>query len=215
MRQSRNCSFVQKLNVNEASKTIQFEEFTINFNSRSTSIISSFDNQSKNEMTQTLMNYFNEIDYFVKKIAVIKTKKIAVELKIVDVAVNFKSRSKIKFNKFFKSFKSDEFTINFSFNSTSIKSIFESIIKLNVVLVVNFKSRAKINFKSFKSDKFTINFSSNSISIKSKLEDVFLIANSNSISTSIAKQIVIEAIKSEIINFKNINFFDFTMQVNF
>ena len=132
-----------------------------------------------------------------------------------DVAVNFKSRFKIKFNKFFKFFKFEKFAINFNFNSTSIKSISESIIRLDVVFVVSFKSRAKINFKLIKFDEFTINFNSNSISIKSEIENVFLIANSNSISISAVKQIVIETIKSEIINFMNINFFDFIMQINF
>ena len=86
------------------------------------------------------------------------------------------------------------------------------------IVVVNLETQSKIEFnkffKSFKFEKFAINFNSNLISIKSKFENVFLIANSNSISVSIVKQTVIETIKSEIINFKNINFFDFIMQIN-
>ena len=96
------------------------------------------------------MNYLiNEIDYFVKKIAVIKTKKVVFVIQktmkqkiVVVVVVNFKSRSKIKFSKSFKSFKFEKFIMNFNLNSTSMKFNFEFFIQSEnyETLLINYKN---------------------------------------------------------------------------
>ena len=161
MRQSSNCTFVQKLKINETSKV---------------TIVTQFDIQSETYL-KNLYNFLVYREYDLEEI-VIETKEI------VDVAVNFKSRFKIKFNKFFKSFKSEKFAINLNFNSTSSKSCFESIIKSDAVL-------------EFDSKKAIIKAKTIVAAIKKTIE-----------------QAVIETVKSEIIAFKNINFFDFIMQIN-
>ena len=155
------------------NKLFKFEEFAISFNSSSTSIKSSFESIIKSDVAFVASSIFISIFISVSNTKESETEKISnytqMTMKHEVVVANFESRLKIKFSKF---------------------------------------------FKSFKSEKFTINFNSSSISIKSKFEGVLLIANSNSISTSVAKQAVIETIKSEITNLKNIDFFDSTMQIN-
>ena len=145
-----------------------------------------FDNESENDKTQALMNYFiNEIDYFVKEIAVIKTKKVVF---IAQKTIELKIRFKIKFNKTFKSFKFEKFTINFNSNLISIESEFDIVIQSNVFLVANSNSisvskNSKLIFSRLNSFKST--------SIKSIFEsiiksNVVLVASSISISICIS-----------------------------
>ena len=155
MRQSRNCSFVQRLNVNETNKI---------------TIVTQFNIQSKTNL-KNLYDFFayKEYDLIYKKKS--KEKLFFAKLEL---------RLKIKFRKFCKF---EKFTINFNLNSISIITIFESIIKSNIVL-------------EFDSKKTII-----------KIKTIVVVEKT-------IEQIVIEIIKQEIINFKNINFFDFIMQIN-
>ena len=230
MRQSSNCVFVQKLNItfkktsiiisiialinSTSMKFVSINDIAFSsqtfylfiknlyqkqktlmtknekFETNKITIVIQFDIQSKTYL-KNLYNFFVYKKYDLEKI-VIETKKI------VDVVVNFKSRFKVKFSRFFKSFKFEKFAINFNFNSTSIKSIFESIIKLNIVLVAS-------------STSISICMSILNIE-KLETKKIFIVVQ------KIMKQeivvVVIEAIKSETC-FKNINFFDFIMQINF
>ena len=185
------CSLTQTLNdMIVAQKTIEQEIVVVD-------VIVSF--KSKTKIKQVVIE--------TKKVTIVVQKTI--EQKVVVV---FKSQSKIKLNKSFKSFKFEKFAINFNSNSTSMILCFESIIKSNVVFVANsiFISTSK---------------SSNSISLRSILscststillinQSSYLLVANQLVVEKVVKQIVIETIKSEIINLKNINFFDFTMQVN-
>ena len=97
-----------------------------------------------------------------------------------------------------KTFKFEKFAISSDFNSTSIKSIFESIIKSNVV---------------FAASSISISICMSILNIeKLETEKAFIVAQ------EIMKQeivvVVIEAIESKIC-VKNINFFDSTMQIDF
>ena len=118
-----------------------------------------------------------------------------------DVVVNFKSRFKIKFNKFFKSFKFEKFTINFNSKSTSIKSNFESIIKSNVVVANSIFISIFISISNIKESE------------TKKISDYIQKIMKQEIVVVVVA--VIETIKSEIINLNDINFFDSIMQVDF
>ena len=75
-----------------------------------------------------------------KQQIVIETKKAAVAAQKTieqETVVARKQNSKIKFNKFFKSFKSEEFAVNFNSSSTSTKSSFEFVIQSDVILAAN------------------------------------------------------------------------------
>ena len=135
------------------------------------------------------------------KKAVNETTKIAIAAQKAteqETIAAFKQSSKLKSSKFFKTFKFEEFAINFNFNSTSIKSIFESIIKSNIVLVASSTSisicMSILNIEKLEAEKVSI------VAQKAMKQEVVVV--------------VIEAIKSEIC-VKNINFFDSTMQINF
>ena len=142
-------------------------------------------------------------EHFQRNFECFKTKTI------VDV---FKSQSKIKLNKFFKSFKFEEFAINFNSNSTSMILCFESIIKSNVVFVAN-SIFISISENSNSTFLRSILFCSTSTILLINQSSYLLVAN-QLVVEKVVKQVIIETIKSEIIDFKNINFFDFTMQVN-
>ena len=103
------------------------------------------------------------------------------------VIVNLKLRSKIKFSKFFESFKFETFIINFS--STSTISNLESIIKSDAALITSsiLANEAIMNAKK-------------AAAIIQKIIKQKAVA-------------VIDAVKSEIC-VKNIKFFDFTMFLN-
>ena len=117
-----------------------------------------------------------------------------------EIVIVFKSQTKIKLNKVFKSFKFEEFAINFNSSSTSMILCFESIIKSNVARLANsiFMSISKesrmtsIQFEEFDVEK--------TIVIAQKIKKQVVVA-------------VIETAKSETC-FKNIDFFDSTMQMN-
>ena len=122
-----------------------------------------------------------------------KTKKIVVVIKKTieqKIVVVFKSNLKIKTKQFFKSFKFQKFAN--TFNSTSIKSKFELIIKSNVVFVANSISISISKIEKLNAKKVVV------------------------IVQKIMKQkivVVIETIKFEIC-VKNIKYFDFIMQIN-
>ena len=133
MRQSLNCSFVQKLNKKETSTNILIVE-----DSTSTEFVSiNYIVFSSQILYLIIENLYHKQQILLAKtedLTVIEAKKTAIVVQEVveskvDVVVNFELKIKIK------SFKFEKFTINFS--STSTISCFESIIKSNVVFVAN------------------------------------------------------------------------------
>ena len=145
MRQSRNYSFVQKLNVNETNKITIVTQKAIA--SEIVDVVVNFKSRFKNQSRTNLKNLY---DFFVyKKYDLTKIKEIVIVAQMIIkyeiVVVNSKSRSKIKFNKFFKFFKSEEFAIDFNFNSisinsTSMKRFIQS--KNYETFLINYKNRS-------------------------------------------------------------------------
>ena len=207
-----------------------------------------------------------------KNLAIIEAEKAAIvaqEAVKREVVIVLKQSSKLKFSEFFKSFKSEKFTINF--NSTSTILNLESIIKLNVALVaslifISISENSNSTFLRsislcstsyivttlyFSYDKRLMTFKkcihTNSTSkalIQAEFRHTFIKLSLNCITccrcdliledwkfhdnfikehfrksfecseTNIAEEKeIVEAAKSKII-VKNINFFDFTMQIN-
>ena len=143
MRQLSNCEFVQKLIItsNEtpaAISAVSTSTKSVSINCIAFSpqtpylIIKNLYHKQKTLLAKIEENLKTEtcdvIETNAKKITIVIKK--AVESKIV-IAAKLQSKSMIKFNKLFKSFKSENFIINFNSNSTSIESYFESDIQSN------------------------------------------------------------------------------------
>ena len=138
----------------------------------------------------------------------------------------FQFVASFEFQTKFKSFKSEKFAINFNSNSISIKSKFENVlVQSNVLLVANSNSISilknsklissrSISFKSTSTKScFESIIKSNAV-LEFDAKKTIIKAKTIVVVENVVKQIVIETIKSKITNVKNINFFDFTMQIN-
>ena len=210
--------FVANFEFQTKFKFEKFEKFTINFNSTST--ISDFESIIKLNIVLVANSIFILISKssnstFLRLISFCSTSTILLfNQSKFQLVANFK----FKFNRFFKSFKFEKFAINFNSNSISIKSKFENVfIQSNVFLVANSNSiqvskNSKLNsFQSilFYSTATKLRSNRATLVAEEKMKQKIVVAEK--IAEKTIEQIVIEIIKSEIINFMNINFFNFIM----
>ena len=222
--------FVASSELQTEFNSFKFEEFTISFNSSSTSTKSSFEFVIQSDVILVASSIFTSAS---KNSKVISSRLISLCSTSTISLINQSSYLLV----------ANQLVAHFLYQHTMILC-FESIIKSDVVLVTNstfffnydkrlttFKKWLHTSFTSKTLIQAEFRHTSTKLSLNCitcrrcdvilldwKFHDDFikehLRRNSECFRAKTIKQVVIETIKSEIINFKNIDFFDFIMQVN-